>query len=196
MIPTGENRDTLTRWRWPFSGHDRGMIVIILKDVESTLESLKRYEEMALAYFDERESLRRKNAKMVFDHIQAYDFDIADIQFFKDEATGQIKGKNPKGEELDSLIAANLNHTNIGYFIDLILENAQSVRQAALAMKRHAENRAMKQDVFDWLDANMSRFKSMDAAAEAIAGKVAPVAFRTARDWVADWKKLRSTGTA
>ena len=60
----------------------------------------------------------------------------------------------------------------------------------------HAENRAMKKDVFAWLDANMPNFKSMDSAAEAIAGKVAPVKFRTARDWVGEWKKLRSTGKA
>jgi predicted rRNA methylase YqxC with S4 and FtsJ domains len=60
---------------------------------------------------------------------------------------------------------------------------------------RHQENRAIKQDVFAWLDTNMQNFKSMDSAAEAIAGKVAPVKFRTARDWVGEWKKLRSTGT-
>ena len=60
----------------------------------------------------------------------------------------------------------------------------------------HAENRAMKQDVFAWLDTNMPNFKSMDSAAEAIAGKVAPVKFRAARDWVGEWKKLRSTGKA
>lgn len=60
----------------------------------------------------------------------------------------------------------------------------------------HAENRAMKADVFAWLDSNMAGFKSMDKAAEAIAGKVQPIAFRTARAWVGEWKKKRSTGTA
>jgi hypothetical protein len=63
------------------------------------------------------------------------------------------------------------------------------------AAARHAENRAMKQDVNAWLDANMRDFKSMDSAAETIARIVAPVKFRTAREWVSDWKKLRSTGT-
>ena len=37
--------------------------------------------------------------------------------------------------------------------------------------------------------------KSMDAAAQAIT-KQQPIAFRTARDWVGEWKKLRSTGTS
>ena len=63
------------------------------------------------------------------------------------------------------------------------------------ADERHIENRAMKADIFQWLEANMSNFKSMDAAAEGIAGKVAPIKFRTAREWVSQWKKIRSTGT-
>lgn len=60
----------------------------------------------------------------------------------------------------------------------------------------HKEHRAMKADVFAWLDENMSNFRSMEKAAEAIAGKVVPIGFRTARDWVGDWKKERSAGKA
>ena len=73
---------------------------------------------------------------------------------------------------------------------------ANHVRQKAfrMALKRHSENHAMKADVFVWLDANMLNFKSMDAAAQAIT-KQQPIAFRTARDWVGEWKKVRSTGT-
>jgi hypothetical protein len=57
---------------------------------------------------------------------------------------------------------------------------------------RHSENRSMKTQVFAWCDANRAKFKSMDATAEAIAGKLVPVKFRTARAWVGEWKKLRS----
>jgi len=60
------------------------------------------------------------------------------------------------------------------------------------ANKAHIENRRMKAEVFEWLDANMQNFKSMDSAAETISQRIAPVKFRTARDWVAAWKKLRS----
>ena len=59
---------------------------------------------------------------------------------------------------------------------------------------RHSENRKMKADVFAWCDANMHKYKSMDSAAEAIAGKEVPVTFRTARSWIAAWKKSQSTG--
>lgn len=53
---------------------------------------------------------------------------------------------------------------------------------------RHKENREMKKDAFDWLNANFKRFNSMDDAADAVR-EVVPVKFRTARDWVGDWKK-------
>jgi hypothetical protein len=62
------------------------------------------------------------------------------------------------------------------------------------AAAAHAENRAMKAIVLEWCDKNMPLHKSMDAAAEAIAGKLVPVKFRTAREWIGEWKKLRSGG--
>jgi hypothetical protein len=70
---------------------------------------------------------------------------------------------------------------------------ARTTLAKAAAQARHSETRSMKADVFKWLDAEMPSFKSMDAAAQAIT-KQQPIAFRTARDWVGDWKKLRSTG--
>ncbi|GHC96680.1 hypothetical protein GCM10007320_50850 [Pseudorhodoferax aquiterrae] len=62
------------------------------------------------------------------------------------------------------------------------------------AASAHAENRAMKAVVHEWCDANMANYKSMDAAATDVAGKLVPVVFRTARDWIGEWKKLRSAG--
>ncbi|TSD59070.1 hypothetical protein FFI97_001690 [Variovorax sp. KBS0712] len=63
------------------------------------------------------------------------------------------------------------------------------------AASRHAENRAMKAEVFAWMDEHNAKYRSLDSAAEAIANKVAPIKFRTARDWIGEWKKLRSAGT-
>ena len=60
----------------------------------------------------------------------------------------------------------------------------------------HAETRAMKQDVFAWLDVNPPKPRGKSAAATAIAAKVAPVVFTTALKWVNEWEKLRSTGKA
>lgn len=64
------------------------------------------------------------------------------------------------------------------------------------ANERHKENRETKEYVFKWLDKNFHAYKSMDAAAEAIAGKEVNMSFRTVRKWIPEWKKLRSAGTA
>jgi hypothetical protein len=75
------------------------------------------------------------------------------------------------------------------------LSVSKHLKATSDARKRHAENYAMKADVFLWLDANMANYRSMDSAAEAIFGKVAPIKFRTARVWVGQWKKIQSAGT-
>ena len=64
---------------------------------------------------------------------------------------------------------------------------------------RHKENRDCRADVFKWADKNMTAYKSMDAAALAIAEKLVPQKFRAVRQWLTAWKKLqklRSAGIA
>ena len=79
-------------------------------------------------------------------------------------------------------------------------DSAQTQARSSLAKKaafaRHAENRAMKHQVFEWCDEHLAKQVSMDAAASQVAGSLVPVAWRTVRDWIAEWKKLRSAGTA
>lgn len=82
-----------------------------------------------------------------------------------------------------------------GVISGLSMEGGTSTLAKLGAAARHAENRKMKSEVFAWCDANMASYKSMDSAAEAVAGKEVPVTFRTARSWISEWKKLRSTGT-
>ena len=72
-------------------------------------------------------------------------------------------------------------------------EALTSLSQKALTV-RHAENRAMKNQVFDWCDANMSDFKSMDDAAQHVAGTIVPLKFRAVRAHMTKWKKMRSPG--
>lgn len=70
--------------------------------------------------------------------------------------------------------------------------------------KTHAENRAMKKEVFDWLDGNrmnqgrpnfdMRGERTMDATAEFIASSVVPLKRRSVRDYITEWSRLRSTG--
>jgi len=79
---------------------------------------------------------------------------------------------------------------------DTALEAARSALAKNAAKARHAENRALKQQVFEWCDGNMANTPSMDAAASLVAGVIVPVAWRTVREWMTDWRKLRSAGTA
>lgn len=57
---------------------------------------------------------------------------------------------------------------------------------------RHAEHREMRKQVWDWCGANIRQYRSMDAAAEAVAGKLVPVTFRTVRGWIGEWRKMQS----
>lgn len=168
-------------------------------DINSVLpicgDSAERYHKELMDAINQREQMFQSHAQCVFDAVMAYSSESELILSGVDPVTKKIKLTKPGADELNAAIANGLNNRSIGYFIELISKHRGSANQAANAMKRHAENHAMKADVFTWLNTNMANFKSMDAAAEGIAGKVAPIAFRTARDWVGEWKKLRSAST-
>lgn len=59
-------------------------------------------------------------------------------------------------------------------------------QNAALA---HVEHKAYKADVFEWCDKNLANYKSLNKAAEAVAGKLVPVVFTTAQSWVREYAK-------
>ena len=98
-------------------------------------------------------------------------------------------------EGINLIIKEKLDFYSILRFGSLVRKDAARHSAAMKADKRHEENRSMKAEAFEWIDANSDQFKSLDSMAEAIAGKVVPVAFRTARKWVGEHKKLRSAGT-
>lgn len=64
-----------------------------------------------------------------------------------------------------------------------------SLAASKAAIKRHTENYAMKEEVFAWCAAHLHEYSSMDAAAEAVAGKLVPVTFRTSRSWIGKYCK-------
>lgn len=69
-------------------------------------------------------------------------------------------------------------------------ERKEFAKKAAHA--RHKENREFKLKVFEWCDCNISRFTSMDDAAQDIAETFVPYKFRTVREWIGEWKKNQS----
>ena len=95
---------------------------------------------------------------------------------------------------VNNMIRTKLDFFSLCALLQVAEEHELRHKGFSMALKRHAENHSMKEDVFVWLDANRKNYKSMDAAAQAIT-KQQPIAFRTAREWVGEWKKLRSAGT-
>lgn len=73
-------------------------------------------------------------------------------------------------------------------------KEAQKEAQTLLAMRgasaRHAENRAIKADVFKWLD-SQPRFKSDEAAGSAIT-RQQPISHTTAKKWHKEWREMHS----
>lgn len=96
--------------------------------------------------------------------------------------------------QMDSSISDNLDHASMPHFVEMIASNHESALQAAKSAKRHAENYAMQEDIYQWMDENWKPGMSFDSAASEIAGKVVPLAWRTVREHITDWNKLRSAG--
>ncbi|GAB3480297.1 hypothetical protein [Polaromonas eurypsychrophila] len=63
------------------------------------------------------------------------------------------------------------------------------------ALKRHTENHQLRDAVYTWADKNIKPGKSLDDAASDMAGKVVPLKWRTVREHLTEWKKLRSAST-
>ena len=89
---------------------------------------------------------------------------------------------------IEWLSAAYLNLLTCNELASQIIGTPKDSLRAA-ALVRHRENREMKSQVFEWLNANRSNHQSMDECAEVISRTVVPIAFRTARNWVGDWAK-------
>lgn len=102
-----------------------------------------------------------------------------------------IARKYKHEEELEADIESGaIEIVGAGQVQALAAARSELARNAAF--KSHAANRAAKALVFEWCDKNMSRFKSMDDAAMDIAESFIPQKFRAVRDWMTEWKKLRS----
>ena len=98
--------------------------------------------------------------------------------------------------ELDASIAANLDSRSIGHFMQLVHAGTESSRKAAAAFIRHAEHYGCRADVYAWMDANYKEGLALDEAATIIISKkLVPLKWRTVRDYITDWVKLRSAST-
>ena len=97
--------------------------------------------------------------------------------------------------KVNNAIKANLDINSLWSFMGIVAVNYKSIDASRKAHMKNAKNHADKQKVFAWCDENMTDFRSMDSAAYEIADSKFSQKFRTVRDWMTEWKKLRSAGT-
>jgi len=71
---------------------------------------------------------------------------------------------------------------------------SESARRAAIAS--HRENHAERAYVETYFAEHRAAFRSMDAAAQAIAGTHVTATYRTVRRWIGEWSKRHSARTA
>jgi hypothetical protein len=153
-------------------------------------------EELAQILFDLYRESRLSydaEAEYIFKKFTEYSASEPKLECI-DKGGGEVEIHDLNGQAFDLELRDHLHHLTIARFIDLVLNNAVSARQSAAAIKRHQEHHSMKVEVFAWLNLNFDKFKSMDATAEAIAGKLVPLKFRTVRKWVKEYKDMQSAG--
>jgi hypothetical protein len=158
-------------------------------DIDLGDELVKAVREI---YLESRLGFDRE-AEYIFKKFTEYSAREPDLKCI-DKGDGEVEIHDLGGQAFDLELREHLHHLTIARFIELILNNAVKAKQSAAAIKRHQEHYSMKHQVFGWLDINFQNYKSMDAIAEAIAGKLVPLKFRTVRKWVKEYKDMHSAG--
>jgi len=178
----------------PSRNHYRG--VVMRRNLADPLPLMPEDEQMAKAITDlyrQGVIVSERSAQYIFDKFVEYSKAEAELEIIS-KGNLEFDLHDLSGQRLDLELREHLNHLSIRRFVELILNNAVKAKQSAAAIKRHQEHYSMKHQVFGWLDINFQNYKSMDATAEAIAGKLVPLKFRTVRKWVKEYKDMHSAG--
>ena len=165
-----------------------------LKMIACPIEAVDKFLEAPKNILAERERLSKLKAQIVLDAANDY-IQAAETESERFAAPYHLPRLISSSAILQRAIADNLDITTIGAFIELIVANAESAKQTAVALKRHAENHALRDEIYAWMDANYKKGMALDDAASIISEKIVPLKWRTVRDHLTAWRKLRSTGT-
>ena len=165
-----------------------------LKMIACPIEAVDKFLEAPKNILAERERLSKLKAQIVLDAANDY-IQAAETESERFAAPYHLPRLISSAAILQRAIADNLDHSSIGAFIELIVANAESAKQTAAALKRHADNHALRDEIYAWMDANYKKGMALDDAASIISEKIVPLKWRTVRDHLTAWRKLRSTGT-
>ncbi len=82
--------------------------------------------------------------------------------------------------------------------VDELAEQKAAAKRSEVAKeaaaKRHEEHAILREEVIRYFEENETKFRSVEAAARAIAGVIVPITHRTVVDWIRAHKKQRSAG--
>lgn len=93
---------------------------------------------------------------------------------------------------VNKIIRTRLSFESLLLLLEKTVDDEASRLAKQRASKRHAENHAMRDEVYAWLDANKTPKMSLDDAATEMAGKLVPLTWRSVRDHCIGWNRLRS----
>lgn len=100
----------------------------------------------------------------------------------QDEKIADLRQKVQHAEQhIEKIVEAKVAH-----------KRSAVAREAAA--KRHEEHDLCRQDVIQHYEENQASYKSVEAAARAIAGKLVPMTHRTVVEWIRAYKKQQSAG--
>ena len=166
-----------------------------LKMIACPIEAVDKLREVSKNILAESERLSKLKAQIVLDAANDY-IQAAETESERFAEPYHLPRLISSAAILHRAIADNLDLTTIGAFIELIVANAESAKQTAAALKRHAENHALRDEIYAWMDANYKEEGMvLDDIATELAGTLVPLKWRTVRDHLTAWRKLRSTGT-
>ena len=180
----------------PKAQRDVANAIIEVLEVVVSVTGLGNASDQFAEIINDLRKIEQDRAKRVFEAFCENELpDDVDLENsdYDDQAAAVLTGQRRK--RLHTAIKTDLDYRSIGAFIEIVNQENVRATQAARAHKRHEESRARKQQVFHWCDENMNRFTSMDEAAFDIAETFVPQKFRTVREWMTEWRKLRPTGT-
>jgi hypothetical protein len=179
-------RTPITEAAWIFSGLD-----IYLNDLVAAVTSNNEYIDYISDIIAEINNDESITANSLID-AGASEFKVSAAYALQALKAYKPENKDSESERLAwTFIADAQNWMGMALGRTVIAENHRAVYDKASTV-RHSKNRESKKIVFEYYEANIGEFKSKDQAAEAIAGSIVKLSFRTVRSYISEYHKKKT----
>lgn len=164
----------------------------------STEEGYRKNEGGAWTFYNHLSELSVEaelNSQYGFEHVADDMLEAIGLHWLN-QVNHEIRNKGTVNFELlgEAVEAMEIAHGNSMWNDAMKIASEEiSNQRSQAAKKRHKENYEMKEQVHKYYSENRKRFKSQEAAAEAILrANLVPVGFRTIRGWITEFNKQQS----